>query len=95
MSEGIDRAQREPFRAGDAVRHRPTGETWLLACDEERGEVVASGWPETIARAVDCERVRVATDEQRLERLREVARSGGGYRAALAARQLDEATSGR
>lgn len=68
---------RSPFRAGDRVRHRPSGETWILAVDErEDGSVYPCGWPESRADAADCELVEAASDEKRLEMLRHVA---GGH----------------
>ncbi len=81
------------FQAGDAVFHRPSGETWLLACDEEGGEVICCGWPESYAKASDCELKRKATAEERLEILTSVSKSRGDYggqshRARRAAYQL-------
>lgn len=63
------------FRAGDHVLHKPSGETWVLACDEERGEVICCGWPESFAKAADCELVDAVSDEYRRELLLRVARS--------------------
>ncbi len=82
------------IRAGDAVKHGPTGQTWLVATDEERGEFMAAGWPETLAYAKDCTLDTAATDEERLDLLREVAASRGDrggctYRSRTAARQLE------
>jgi hypothetical protein len=51
------------LRAGDTVRHRPTGETWVLAY--AKGDRIAwSGWPPGEAEAADCELVEAATDAQ-------------------------------
>ncbi len=62
------------FRAGDRVRHGPSGETWLLACDErEDGSVYPCGWPETRAMASDCSLVQATTDENRMAMLETVA----------------------
>ena len=47
--EGLGESPVRSFRAGDHVKHAPTGEEWELACDEERGEVMPSGWPMGIA----------------------------------------------
>lgn len=63
------------FRAGDSVFHRPSGETWVLACDELDGEVMQAGWPESYAKASDCELKRAVTDEKRLEWLADVSKS--------------------
>lgn len=57
------------MRAGDQVLHLPTGEKWLLAADEERGEVYPLGWPETIAQASDCQLLRAASDTERVAQL--------------------------
>lgn len=78
------------LRAGDTVFHRPSGEKWLLAYDEMNGEISACGWPESYARASDCELIQAATDEERLDLLRRVAKGGDGYslRASRARHQL-------
>lgn len=78
------------LRCADHVLHRPTGEKWLLACDEQNGEIICCGWPETFARASDCDLLKAATDEERLELLREVAKPGrSDTRASRARYQLD------
>lgn len=62
------------LRAADVVRHRPSGEKWVLAyADMERGEVSACGWPRSIAKASDCDLVEAATDEQYEQMLRQWA----------------------
>jgi len=82
------------FRAGDVVLHRPTGETWVLAIDSENGRVSWAGWPEGMAAEADCDLVRAATDEERVARLEESAKSkpgrdgGPDHRASAAQRQL-------
>jgi len=80
------------FRAGDRVKHRPTGEVWILATDEDDGRVMPAGWPECQAMASDCELVEAATDEKRIRMLIRVADSVDPYsrRAATAGRQLAE-----
>jgi hypothetical protein len=60
------------FRAGDVVKHGPSGETWTLATDEENGDVQWMGWPEGWAKAKDCTLVEAATDEARRKVLEEV-----------------------
>jgi hypothetical protein len=57
------------FRAGDVVKHGPSGETWTLATDEENGEVQWCGWPEGWAKAADCTLVEEATDAGRRKML--------------------------
>lgn len=77
-----------PFRAGDHVFHHGTRETWLLAADEADGEIVCCGWPETYAPASGCTLVKAATDEERLDILRAVARITDQRRGSLARDQL-------
>lgn len=77
------------YRAGDVVRHLARGQEWLLACDEEHGRVSACGWPSSWNRVEEVELVHAASDEERLERLRETAAmKGNDSRAAAAQRQL-------
>ncbi len=81
------------FRAGDHIHHGPTGEQWVLACDEENGEVICCGWPETVAAAADCSLIEAATDEERIKTLQNVAKvrgDSGGFqmRALRAQRQI-------
>jgi hypothetical protein len=84
------------LRAGDEVLHRPSGEKWLLACDEVRGEIICCGWPETFARASDCELLEAATDEQRLSILQQVSRGAGSdTRGSRAQRQLEGLADGK
>ena len=45
-----------PFRAGDIVLHRPSGETWTVAyADPVSGNIAWCGWPPGVARIADCE----------------------------------------
>lgn len=75
---------------GDAVLHRPTGETWLVAYVAAGGEhLVCCGWPESSAKVADCELVAAATAGGRrllLERM--AAMEGPDSRKAYAARRL-------
>lgn len=57
------------FRAGDVVKHEPSGETWSLAVDQFGDEVSPCGWPETIAKASDCTLIKHATDDERSKQL--------------------------
>lgn len=53
------------FRAGDAVYHRPSKETWGLGAVTEDGEYVfPNGWPPGRAQSSDCELKRAATDDE-------------------------------
>lgn len=73
------------MRAGDIVRHLPSGEEWVVAYQD--GEYMSwCGWPEGEARAADCEVVKPATDDEHREWLRRLMRSEGKRkRMALAA----------
>lgn len=75
------------FRAGDVVKHRPSGEEWVLACDEEStGYVWPAGWPESLAKASECELIEPASNAERDDMLARVSESTG-MRAHLAKRQ--------
>lgn len=77
------------FRAGDTVRHRPSEEEWILACDEEDGRVAPCGWPSTLAESKDCELIEAATEEERIAMLKTWCRQyGSDYRIRAAHRQL-------
>ena len=85
--------ERKPFRAGDYIQHQPSGEEWVLACDEEpygdTTDVICCGWPETIARGEHCMLVEAASDERRLDYLQRVAKQcAGQLRGSRAASQL-------
>jgi len=60
------------FRTGDVVKHNPSGETWVLAWGNEQ-EVIACGWPETVAKPSDCTLVVAATDEAHRKLVLEIA----------------------
>lgn len=82
-----------PFRAGDEVHH-VSGETWVLACDQQGNDIMPAGWPETLAKATHCRLVKAATDEERLKMLRAAAASrpdrdrDGSRRQRMAVAQL-------
>lgn len=83
-------APKPAFRAGDTVLHRPSNETWVLACDQDRAWVLPAGWPESLAKAEECELLDAASDADRLEMLIRVSGcSPSSYRTALATRQLE------
>lgn len=66
----------------DHVLHRPSGETWLVAY--VRGDrLSACGWPDTMAAIADCDLVKKASQAERLELLRSMAK-GEGHRASHA-----------
>ncbi len=75
-------------RTGDTVLHRPSGETWLVAC--VRGDCLAwCGWPEGEARLADCELLSSATDTQHWEWVERIAKSAGGFRARYCQTLID------
>ena len=87
-----------PLVAGDVVRHGPTGEEWILACDEDRGEVMPCGWPMCIAKAKDCALVKAATEDERAAMLKTWAEkqdseSSRDWRTLTARRQWPNAES--
>lgn len=62
------------IKAGDTVKHRPTGETWVVAfANHERGELSPCGWPESLAKLSDCELVKSCTQEESEELLHRLA----------------------
>lgn len=85
------------MRAGDTVKHLPSGEQWTLACDEDRGRVMPCGWPESEAQASDYVLLRAATDDERMEMLHRFASKVGGssfgtsYRTSIAKEQFERA----
>jgi hypothetical protein len=84
----------QPFFAGDAVVNLTSGEEWLLACDEESGEVICAGWPETLEKAFRCRLVKRTSHFDRLSMLKEVSEGGCAdqMRGRRAMRQLAELT---
>ncbi|MCJ2086943.1 hypothetical protein MKK88_13225 [Methylobacterium sp. E-005] len=69
---------RPPFRTGDSILHKPTGETWVCAwADPETGYLSWLGWPpDGQALIADCELVAAASDKTHREWLSELKRSG-------------------
>lgn len=69
------------IRAGDSVKHRPSGETWLVAyVDGER--LAWCGWPPGEAALTDCELVKRCSDDENLsllKRLAEMREEDGRY----------------
>lgn len=79
------------LRAGDVVKHGPSGEEWVLAYgDFDRNAVSACGWPESIAKMSDCTLVKAATDKEHMAMLHEWARLDldGDHRRGVCRRQL-------
>lgn len=75
---------------GDTVKHRPSGEIWLVAyVREERDEIAWCGWPPGLAKLSDCDLVEAATPEKRDKYLNELARiSGNDHRRSYARHRL-------
>lgn len=89
MKNELNQATGSMFRAGDIVKHNPTGEEWVLAVDQEDDRVMPNGWPETLAYASDCEIVKRSTDSERREYIETWAtKNTGDYRTLKAKRQL-------
>lgn len=85
---------RDPFRAGDVVKHIPSDEEWILALDEHKWRVIAGEWlpgAETSAPVSEVALLRRATPEVRTAELRRTLNSPNHQRHwALAKEQLDE-----
>lgn len=79
------------MRTGDTVLHKPTGETWLVACaHEDRDELYWMGWPPGCARLSDCELMRACSDEEYRGYLQAIAEiRGSDHRGGCAKRTLE------
>lgn len=53
-------------RCGDAVKHKPSGEEWLVAYCTSDGVLSPFGYPESIAKLSECEVVDKCSDDQHL-----------------------------
>jgi hypothetical protein len=69
-------------RCGDHVRHRPTGERWLVAW-AEGDELAPAGWPTSMARLADCEVIHRCSDMEHAAAVREWGSSQGGHRTRV------------
>lgn len=68
------------IRTGDTVLHKPSGESWVVAC--VRGDYLAwCGWPEGEAKLADCELQTSATDEQHWYWVQQIAEANAGFRS--------------
>ena len=77
----------------DHVRHKPSGEEWLVAY--VRGDRLAwCGWPPGEAALADCTLVKKATDEQRAKLIQELASCGDDPRAYWARAELGDIVVG-
>jgi hypothetical protein len=65
-----------PFRTGDKILHKPTGETWVCAwADPESGYLSWLGWPPGEAKISDFDLAKAASDEEHRDRLRDLKQS--------------------
>lgn len=70
----------DAFRAGDTVKHRPSGEQWWLGAADGH-YVYPNGWPPTEGKAADCELVHAATDDEHRSMVRKwIDKHRGGDR---------------
>lgn len=77
------------MRAGDIVRHRPSGEQWQLAYADQ-GKVSPCGWPEGVADESDCEVIEACSDGAHIAMLQTWADKGPSrdHRVGVCALQL-------
>lgn len=62
----------EPYRCGDHVFHRPSGETWVVAwCEGD--DLAWCGWPNGMGRTSDCSLVYRASEGEHRAMVRQVA----------------------
>lgn len=66
------------MKPGDAVKHKPSGETWLVAAVSEDGKrLICCGWPESMADVNECELEREATEAEAVELAEQVVKQCG------------------
>lgn len=59
-----DMNKKLPFRTGDSILHKPSGETWVCAwADPATGYLFWLGWPPGEARISDFELAKAVDDE--------------------------------
>ena len=68
--------ENEAIRTADHVKHKPTGESWVVAC-VQGNDLSWCGWPEGMARVSDCELIRKGTEEERLDLLKRLSEMPG------------------
>lgn len=77
------------YRAGDHVKHIPSDEEWILACDEENNEVTPLGYPLCFAKVKDIVLLKTASDQYRLQTLKNTSEVNfEDERKRIAKRQL-------
>lgn len=80
------------MKAGDIIKHNPTGETWTVAAVCNRTKMLlCCGWPESMAPWSDCTLTKECDDTEHRKMLKGVMESCGGQLRGVWARQnLDE-----
>lgn len=80
------------MRAGDHVKHLPTGEEWVVAY-VDGDDLAWCGWPDGLARVSDCVLTFEVNDAGHRKWLEEIAASKSGRRARHAQAELDRLRS--
>lgn len=80
------------MKAGDIIKHNPTGETWTVASVCNRTQMLlCCGWPESMAPWSDCTLTKECDDTEHRKMLKGVMEScGGQLRGVWARRNLEE-----
>lgn len=74
------------YRAGDSVKHGPSGESWIVAYDD--GTWLAwCGWPPGEAKSADCTLLEAVSDAEHVEMLQRLAKMGRDERGHTDKRQ--------
>jgi hypothetical protein len=90
----MSESTRATIDTGDTVYHRPSKETWLVACvDGDR--LSWCGWPEGTAMLADCDLVQKAAPGEKEKLLRTLAdmNNQDDHRCRFARRALGKTTS--
>jgi hypothetical protein len=81
----------EPIDTADHVLHKPTGETWAVACVRD-GKLSWCGWPEGMAELRDCTLTKKASPDERTKLLAELAAMNSSDHRCRYAKDLLAAT---
>lgn len=79
------------MRTGDIVFHRPTGETWTVACVRD-DRLSWCGWPEGTADLVECDLLQECSDDDHWRLVEEIAQVRGDHRGEMCRRLLADKT---
>jgi hypothetical protein len=74
------------MKAGDVIKHIPTGETWTVAATNGT-HIICCGWPETMAPITDCVLANACDRDHHIQVLKSVA-NGTDCRASWARNTL-------